>query len=176
MKMVLRSVLLVLLGLMVLSGDAEAKRRKKGSWEPSTSDSSSSTYVDGHFRKDGTYVQGHFRSTRGSGRSRAGGESSSWSTPTPRSSRARTPAPVAPVERDASGRIKRSEKAKRDFRETNPCPVTGARKGTCPDYEIHHTVPLKDGGADTPENMQWMTDEEHKRAHAPKPVWPRIGP
>ena len=34
--------------------------------------------------------------------------------------------------------------------------------GACPGYVVDHVVPLKRGGADAPENMQWQTTAEAK--------------
>lgn len=48
------------------------------------------------------------------------------------------------------------------FQRTNPCPSTGAPRGPCPGYQVDHRRPLKCGGPDRPENMQWLTAEEHK--------------
>ncbi len=59
--------------------------------------------------------------------------------------------------RDARGRIRRSPKARADFKKTHPCPATGKTSGPCPGYVIDHIVPLKRGGPDTPANMQWQT-------------------
>jgi hypothetical protein len=42
-------------------------------------------------------------------------------------------------------------------------PATGLSTGACPGYVIDHVVPLKRGGADSPENMQWQTIEERRR-------------
>lgn len=51
---------------------------------------------------------------------------------------------------------------KNEFKRDNPCPSTGDRRGSCPGYVIDHMIPLKRGGQDTPENMQWQTKEEAK--------------
>lgn len=48
------------------------------------------------------------------------------------------------------------------FKRANPCPATGLRRGTCPGYHVDHAEPLCAGGADTPENMQWLTIAEHR--------------
>ncbi len=64
--------------------------------------------------------------------------------------------------RDSHGRIKRSGKAKTAFMRRHPCPATGRSKGPCPGYVIDHIVPLKRGGADAPENMQWQTKAQAK--------------
>jgi 5-methylcytosine-specific restriction endonuclease McrA len=65
-------------------------------------------------------------------------------------------------ERTASGRIRRNAVARRAFKELHPCPATGTASGPCPGYVIDHVVPLKRGGADAVENMQWQTLEEAK--------------
>lgn len=75
------------------------------------------------------------------------------------------------IERDAHGKIKRSEKAKDDFKATNPCPANGKRAGSCPGYVIDHITALACGGADSPENMQWQTVAEGKE----KDGWERDG-
>lgn len=61
------------------------------------------------------------------------------------------------IERDAHGRIKRSETAKNDFKAAHPCPANGRRSGSCPGYVIDHIIPLACGGLDSPVNMQWQT-------------------
>ena len=66
------------------------------------------------------------------------------------------------IKRDSHGRIKRSETAKHDFQQLNPCPATGSTSGSCPGYVIDHITALKRGGKDAPENMQWQTIEEGK--------------
>ncbi len=40
---------------------------------------------------------------------------------------------------------------------THPCPSTGKSHGACRGYVVDHVVPLKRGGPDRPENMQWQT-------------------
>lgn len=63
--------------------------------------------------------------------------------------------------RDKCGNIKRSAYQAKKFRLANPCPVTGLTTGACVGYEIDHIVPLSCCGMDRPENMQWLTIEEH---------------
>jgi hypothetical protein len=67
------------------------------------------------------------------------------------------PAACASCARDDHGRIKRSSSARTSFQRSNPCPSTGRRTGRCPGYVIDHVTPLKRGGADHPDNMQWQT-------------------
>jgi len=73
------------------------------------------------------------------------------------------PAPTSPViQRDAHGRIERSQAARAAFKREHPCPATHLPTGPCPGYVIDHVVPLKRGGADSPSNMQWQTVEDAK--------------
>ena len=69
-------------------------------------------------------------------------------------------------ERTPSGHIKRSQDAKSEFKQSNPCPSTGATSGGCNGYVIDHKEPLKRGGADSPSNMQWQTIEDSKAKDA----------
>ena len=57
----------------------------------------------------------------------------------------------APVRRENNGKIIRSEAAIYEFKKQ-----TGYPKGR-PGYVIDHIIPLKEGGCDCPENMQWQT-------------------
>ncbi len=78
-------------------------------------------------------------------------------TPKTRSPRPpRTHATPAPGTRGRHGKLRRSEEAKRDFERQ-----TGHPHGW-PGHVIDHKVPLAEGGADTPGNMQWQTVEEAK--------------
>ena len=56
------------------------------------------------------------------------------------------------------GHIKRSKQAKDRFKKSHICPSTGKASGACPGYEIDHVIPLKRGGEDAPNNMQWQTE------------------
>lgn len=56
----------------------------------------------------------------------------------------------------------RSYKAKLEFKQQYPCPSTGEATGKCEGYIIDHIRPLACGGADSPENMQWQTEEDSK--------------
>lgn len=66
------------------------------------------------------------------------------------------------VSRDRHGRIARSAKAKQQFKRQHPCPSTGKGSGACPGYVIDHVHPLKRGGRDAPDNMQWQTVQDAK--------------
>ena len=59
-----------------------------------------------------------------------------------------------------AARIVRSSAARRHFRAEHPCPGTGLVTGACAGYVIDHVIPLKRGGPDLPENMQWQTTAE----------------
>ena len=65
---------------------------------------------------------------------------------------------AAGAPRDAHGRIARDPRARNAFKKAHPCPATGKSAGSCPGYVIDHVKPLKRGGADTPDNMQWQTE------------------
>lgn len=56
----------------------------------------------------------------------------------------------------------RSNTIRAEFIRAVPCPETGVTRGACPGWEVDHVVPLCAGGADRPENMQWLTVAEHK--------------
>jgi len=60
------------------------------------------------------------------------------------------------VQRDANGRIERSESAKREFMRQSGYP--NGRPG----YVVDHIKPLKRGGCDCSSNMQWQTIQEAK--------------
>jgi len=60
------------------------------------------------------------------------------------------------VQRDSHGKIKRSSSARHAFMKQ-----TGYPHGR-PGYIIDHIKPLKEGGCDCPENMQWQTKEAAK--------------
>ena len=70
---------------------------------------------------------------------------------------------VAGVKRDSHGRIKRSRQARKEFTHQHPCPATGKSGGPCFGYVVDHINPLKRGGADSPDNMQWQTREAAKQ-------------
>lgn len=59
-------------------------------------------------------------------------------------------------QRDARGRITRDDKAIREFKRANPKPPG------CHRCEVDHIVPLHRGGADHPNNMQWLPRDVHQ--------------
>lgn len=62
----------------------------------------------------------------------------------------------------ADARIPRDHAQVRAFRNENPCPATGLKRGACPGFEVDHATPLCAGGADHPSNMQWISKEDHR--------------
>ena len=60
------------------------------------------------------------------------------------------------IPRDANGKIKRSVSAKNEFKKQTGYP--NGRAGNV----IDHIIPLKDGGCDCHENMQWQTKADAK--------------
>lgn len=62
----------------------------------------------------------------------------------------------------ADAQIQRDRSQVRAFRAENPCPATGLKRGACPGYHVDHITPLCAGGADRPDNMQWITREDHR--------------
>lgn len=63
---------------------------------------------------------------------------------------------AASIPRDDNGRITRSAAVVRQFKKQ-----TGYSNGR-PGYVIDHIIPLKRGGCDSVENMQWQTVEDAK--------------
>lgn len=61
-----------------------------------------------------------------------------------------------------SAEYARSKAALRAFVKLQACPSTGLHKFPCPGWQVDHVDPLKCLGLDDPENMQWLTVEEHK--------------
>lgn len=117
---------------------------------------SKSVHVRTYTRKDGVVVQSHDRAA-------------------PKSAAKTAPktTPTTSVQRNARGRIARSETAKRQFEISKPCPAPGAHKpgSPCPGYIIDHIKPLACGGLDAPSNMQWQTTAAAKE----KDRWERAG-
>lgn len=56
----------------------------------------------------------------------------------------------------------RSPAQVRAFRQFNPCPATGKTRGACPGWHVDHIIALCAGGQDAPQNMQWITREDHR--------------
>ena len=67
-----------------------------------------------------------------------------------------------PAEPKKESDFKRSKAARNEFQRANPCPSTGKMTGKCPGYVVDHIRPLKRGGPDIPQNMQWQTKEAAK--------------
>ncbi|MBH9577767.1 HNH endonuclease signature motif containing protein [Inhella proteolytica] len=63
---------------------------------------------------------------------------------------------------DRASAVTRSAAAKAEFKRANPCPANGKRSGPCPGFVVDHIEPLCAGGADTPQNMQWQTQDAAK--------------
>lgn len=74
---------------------------------------------------------------------------------------------------DLDARIKRSSKARNDFKKENPCPATGKTSGACPGWTIDHRIAICVGGEDSASNMRWMTEEaaKEKDKWECKPGW-----
>lgn len=62
----------------------------------------------------------------------------------------------------AEARIPRDRAQVREFRNANPCPATGLKRGRCDGFEVDHVIPLCAGGSDSPANMQWISKEDHR--------------
>lgn len=56
----------------------------------------------------------------------------------------------------------RSPSEVRAFKTDHPCPATNRTRGPCPGWQVDHVIPLCAGGVDKPENMQWITVEDHR--------------
>lgn len=158
---------ILFLGLTTLSVSGQRSGRSSGG-RPSgrTTSAPKTVQVKGYTRKDGTYVAPYDRAARGTAWS-SSSAGYSFSTPsylyggTSKNGDAR----------DENGRIQRSVAARSAFMRMRPCPATGGSSGVCPGYVVDHIVPLANGGADDPSNMQWQTVEEAKA----KDKWERKG-
>jgi hypothetical protein len=109
-----------------------------------------SVHAKGYTTKSGKVVEPYDRKPP-----KSKGSSGTSSTPatatTPKSSTACTS-----CERDAKGKIARSESAKETFMRESGYP-----KGR-PGYVVDHIIPLACGGADAPGNMQWQSLDQAK--------------
>jgi len=154
MKKLLTFLFLLFFSIGILSAQHLKKdgtpdmRYKENKTTYSAPSSSSSTYTypaasGTHLKKDGTP---DMRYKENKTLSSATSYSAIKTTKTTRS--------YYPVTRDKNGRIIRSAATKHDFRKQTGYPK--GRKG----YVIDHIIPLKKGGCDCPENMQWQTIEE----------------
>ena len=61
----------------------------------------------------------------------------------------------------ASGAHSRNPEVPAAFQRLHPCPATGLTRGACPGYQRDHIIPLCAFGPDHPENMQWLTVQQH---------------
>jgi len=110
----------------------------------------SSTHVRSYTRKDGTYVSSHYRSStsvKSSLNSKSTTHYSSHVSATrfkPRYSKASTTQP------------ERSESEKKAFLRTR------GLKRVPSGYQVDHIVPLSEGGADKPSNMELLPTSLHK--------------
>ncbi len=159
-RAVVAAIALVLLvgGPWSLGLTVEAASRSSRSTKSSSS--KKRVHVRSYTRTDGTRVKAHTRSAPGA---RSTIPRSTRSTGTPRSTTSATVKATPTVRspkvsggRTATGRIARSEEAKRQFMRQ-----TGFPNGR-PGYVVDHIKPLACGGADAPSNMQWQTVSEAK--------------
>lgn len=112
-------------------------------------------WVPGRF-VEGKYIPGHYDKTTSNPIIKDAATPAASQTPSVTPS-VLTPKPSAPgVQRDANGKIKGSEAARRAFMRS-----TGYPNGR-PGYVVDHTIPLERGGLDDPSNMQWQTVEQAK--------------
>jgi len=156
MKKLLTFLFLLFLSIGILTAQNLKKdgspdmRYKENKTTYSAPSSSSSTYTyptnsDTHLKKDGTPDM-RYKENKSN--------TSTTSYTVPRSTK--TTRTYYPVTRDKNGKIIRSQAAKHEFMKQTGYPK--GRKG----YVIDHIVPLKKGGSDSPDNMQWQTVEEAK--------------
>lgn len=70
--------------------------------------------------------------------------------------------------RPAEAATPRGKSATYQFRKHNACPSTAMYTGACPGWRMDHMHSLRCGGPDTPENLWWLTVEEHKAKLKPE--------
>lgn len=58
--------------------------------------------------------------------------------------------------RNAKGEIVRRADVLAAFKKAHPCPATGLSTGSCPGWQMDHTIPLKCGGCDSVSNLAWL--------------------
>ncbi len=134
------------------------KENKETYSSPQTNSYSSSTtssYTELHLKKDGTPDKRYKENKSSSSYSATSFPKSNQTTTTP-PKYSTEPGYSTTVERDANGKIKRSAAAKLAFMKQTKYP--NGRPG----YVVDHIIPLKKGGCDCPENMQWQTIDEAK--------------
>lgn len=68
--------------------------------------------------------------------------------------------------RDSDGSISRRADVLRAYRDLYPCPSTGLTRGSCPGWNLDHTIPLACGGCDSVANLSWMPVEIKRCAGA----------
>ncbi len=140
----------VALALLTLAAPAPAQRRSGGARGGSShSYSSRSNQASHRPRASGGHTRTYAPRTHAYQAPRTSTRSGAYRAPrAPRSPRAQA---YVPGGRDARGRIRRSESARRQF-----MAQTGYPRGR-PGYVVDHVVPLACGGADAPSNMQWQS-------------------
>lgn len=62
----------------------------------------------------------------------------------------------------AFAKIPRDKAQARAFRNEQPCPATGLKRGACAGWYVVHIRALCAGGKDHPRNMQWITKEDRR--------------
>jgi len=149
---VLVAALALLGGQAALAMDPHAGGAQHGSSHSTQSHSTGHGGQRSHAAKAGSKPQSTAHAGRGP---RSGGKAESTSHVA--SAKRGGNKAEAGVKRDEHGKIARSSEAKAAFKNSRPCPSTGKSSGACPGYVVDHVVPLKRGGADRPDNMQWQT-------------------
>lgn len=156
----MKRIVLALVVFSLFAGPAySAPKRSSSTSKRSTSsseDKKKAVHAKSYTKKNGTKVSAYNRRPSGTA-SRKGS-----STKVAGSSSRRSTSTAVSAQRAGNGRIKRSTRAKDDFKRAHPCPSTGKSSGPCKGYVIDHITPLARGGADSPNNMQWQTVAESK--------------